>query len=146
MSSFKCFHETWLQQLKEMIHQLMQAPGATTTVDHHNLHQRLVYKVMSHCHNYSRAKSAAAKRDVLHVFTAPWASSLERSLHWIGGWRPTTLFHLLYTESSILFESHIVDILRGIRNGDLSDLTPSQLRRVSELQCETVQQENIITD
>nr|GMC76703.1 transcription factor TGA1-like [Ipomoea batatas] len=84
---------------------------------------------MSHCHDYYRVKSIAAKRDILGVFTAPWATSLERSLHWIGGWRPTTVFHLIYTESSILFESHIMDILRGLRNGDLGDLTPSQLRR-----------------
>ncbi|CAN1335575.1 Protein DOG1-like 2 [Linum perenne] len=80
------------------------------------------------------------------MFTAPWASSLERSLHWIAGWRPTTLFHLVYTESSILFESHIVDILKGMKTGDLGDLSPAQFRRVSELQCDTVKEENSITD
>ncbi|CAI0440802.1 unnamed protein product [Linum tenue] len=80
------------------------------------------------------------------MFTAPWATSLERSLHWIAGWRPTTLFHLVYTESSILFESHIVDILKGLKTGDLGDLSPTQFRRVSELQCDTVREENAITD
>lgn len=40
------------------------------------------------------------------------------------------MFHLVYTESSTLFESHIVDILRGLRTGDLGDLSPSQFRPV----------------
>ncbi|GFZ05094.1 hypothetical protein Acr_17g0006660 [Actinidia rufa] len=62
------------------------------------------------------------------------------------GWRPTTAFHLVYTESSILFELQIGDILRGLRSGDLGDLSPAQFRRVSELQCDTVHQENDITD
>ncbi|XP_019193362.1 PREDICTED: protein DOG1-like 3 [Ipomoea nil] len=144
--SFQSFHETWFEQLRQLVQQLGQAPRPATTADHHQLQQEMVQKVMSHCHEYYRVKSIAAKRDILGVFTAPWATSLERSLHWIGGWRPTTVFHLIYTESSILFESHIMDILRGLRNGDLGDLTPTQLRRVSELQCETVQEENYIAD
>uniref|UniRef100_A0A803QGX7 DOG1 domain-containing protein n=1 Tax=Cannabis sativa TaxID=3483 RepID=A0A803QGX7_CANSA len=63
----------------------------------------------------------------------------------MAGWRPTTVFHLIYSESSILVESHIIDILRGLRTGDLGDLSPSQFRRVSELQWETVKEENEIT-
>nr|GMC70261.1 transcription factor TGA1-like [Ipomoea batatas] len=127
--SFQSFHETWFEQLRQVVHELGQTPRPATSAEQHHLHQQLVQKVMSHCHDYYRVKSIAAKRDILGVFTAPWATSLERSLHWIGGWRPTTVFHLIYTESSILFESHIMDILRGLRNGDLGDLTPSQLRR-----------------
>lgn len=80
----------------------------------------------------------AAEKDPLHVLASPWATTLERSLHWIAGWRPTTAFHLIYTESSLLFESHIIDILRGFRTGDLGDLSPNQFRRVSDLQCDTV--------
>jgi len=80
----------------------------------------------------------AAEKDPLHVLASPWATSLERSLHWVAGWRPTTAFHLIYTESSLLFESHIIDILRGFRTGDLGDLSPNQFRRVSDLQCDTV--------
>lgn len=64
----------------------------------------------------------------------------------MAGFRPTTLFHLIYTESSIRFESHVADILRGCRTGDLGELTPGQLARVSELQCLTVQDENQIGD
>ncbi|CAN4102966.1 unnamed protein product [Withania somnifera] len=144
--SFQCFYQTWFDQLKEIVRQLNQAPRPATNDQQRELQQKLVQKVMSHYYEYYKVKSLAAKNDILSVFCAPWSSSLERSLHWIAGWRPTTAFHLIYTESSILFESHIVDILRGLRYGDLGDISPDQLARVSELQCETVQEENAISD
>ncbi|KAJ8532313.1 hypothetical protein K7X08_012236 [Anisodus acutangulus] len=144
--SFQRFYQTWFDQLKEMVHQLNQAPKPATSDQHRELHQLLLQNVVSHYYEYYRVKSLAAKNDILSIFAAPWFTSLERSLHWIAGWRPTTAFHLIYTESSILFESHITDILRGLRYGDLGDLSPDQLRRVSELQCEAVREENAISD
>lgn len=145
-SSFSSFYNTWFEQLNQLVQQLSAAPRPPTTHDQHQDLEKLVAKTLTHYTEYYKVKSAEAQRDVFNVFAAPWASSLERSLHWIAGWRPTTVFHLVYTESSTLFESHIVDILRGLRTGDLGDLSPSQFRRVSELQCETVKEENAITD
>ncbi|XP_065864515.1 protein DOG1-like 4 [Euphorbia lathyris] len=145
-TSFGQFYENWFEQLHQHVRQLSKAPKPPTTKDDISHVSRLVETLVNHYSEYYRVKSAATERDVLGVFTAPWASSLERSLHWIAGWRPTTLFHLVYTESSILFESHITHILRGLKTGDLGDLSPDQFRRVSELQCETVREENAITE
>ncbi|KAF4363783.1 hypothetical protein F8388_000448 [Cannabis sativa] len=128
-----------------LVHQLVHAHHTPTTLDQHNHLQHLTNKLISHYTEYYKFKSLAIERDALTVLAAPWATALERSLHWMAGWRPTTVFHLIYSESSILFESHIIDILRGLRTGDLGDLSPSQFRRVSELQCETVKEENEIT-
>ncbi|XP_022135434.1 protein DOG1-like 4 [Momordica charantia] len=157
--NFSGFYATWLDHLHRLIHQLSAAAAKSgsitqqTVTDHdhdhdnnHNDSRHLVHTVMSHYSDYYRVKSVAAERDPLSVFSAPWATSLERSLHWIAGWRPTTAFHLIYSESSILFESRIVDILHGLRTGDLGDLSPSQFRRVSDLQCQTVNEENTITE
>ncbi|KAG2681671.1 hypothetical protein I3843_11G155700 [Carya illinoinensis] len=146
MSSFTNFYETWFDHLRQLLNQLSASPRPPSNPDQQRDLVHLVRKVMSHYSDYYRAKSLAAHRDAVSVLAAPWATSLERSLHWIGGWRPTTAFHLVYTESSIRFESHIVDILRGQRTGDLGDLSPSQFRLVSDLQCETVTEENAITD
>ncbi|XP_022935985.1 protein DOG1-like 4 [Cucurbita moschata] len=146
--NFTGFYATWFDHLRHLIHQL----SSTTTAAKENRSsttddlRHLVHTVMSHYSDYYHVKSLAAERDPLSVFSAPWATSLERSLHWIAGWRPTTTFHLIYSESSILFESRIVDILHGLRTGDLGDLSPSQFCRVSELQCQTVEEENAITD
>ncbi|KAH7512660.1 hypothetical protein FEM48_Zijuj12G0114500 [Ziziphus jujuba var. spinosa] len=146
MTSFTNFYESWFDHLQHLLHQLSSAPRPPIEPQHHLDLLNLVHKVMNHYSEYYTVKSLAADRDPLSVFSAPWATTLERSLHWIAGWRPTTAFHLVYSESSILFESRIVDILRGLRTGDLGDLSPNQFRRVSELQCETVKEENAITD
>ncbi|XP_052178713.1 protein DOG1-like 4 [Diospyros lotus] len=144
--SFHGFYQTWFDHLRRMVDQLAEARRPPATQEDHHALRQLVHKVMTHYAEYYRVKSLAAKHDVVSVFAEPWCTALERSLHWIGGWRPTTAFHLVYTESSILFESHVIDILRGLRTGDLGDLSPAQFRRVSELQCDTVREENSITD
>uniref|UniRef100_A0A7N0RDW4 DOG1 domain-containing protein n=1 Tax=Kalanchoe fedtschenkoi TaxID=63787 RepID=A0A7N0RDW4_KALFE len=142
--SFERFNDTWLEHLRHLVAQLTSAPCPPTTPDHNRAIRDLIQKVVDHFADYHRTKSSAA--DVLTVFAAPWSTSLEHSLHWITGWRPTTLFHLLITESSSLFASRILDILRGVKTGDLGDLSPSQFGRVSELQCETVREENEISE
>ncbi|CAL5201006.1 unnamed protein product [Lathyrus oleraceus] len=137
-TTFAQFYDSWYDQFNRLIHQLT-TPNQTDT-------EELIRKVMSHHEDYFNTKSMAAEKDPLHVLASPWATALERSLHWIAGWRPTTAFHLIYTESSLLFESHIIDILRGLRTGDLGDLSPTQFRRLSDLQCDTVKEENAITE
>ncbi|KAB5521368.1 hypothetical protein DKX38_025687 [Salix brachista] len=144
--SFTRFYDTWFDQLNQLLEQLRIAPKPPSSQDDRSHLSSLAQKIVSHYAEFYRVKSVAIESDVLSVFTAPWASCFERSLHWIAGWRPTTLFHLVYTESSILFEFHIADILKGQSTGDLGDLSPNQFRRVSELQCETVKEENAITD
>ncbi|AES66592.1 putative transcription factor TGA like domain-containing protein [Medicago truncatula] len=140
MTNFAQFYESWHTQFNNLIHQLKLSTSTQTDSE------ELIQKVLSHHQDYYNAKSMAAEKDPLHVLASPWATTLERSLHWIAGWRPTTAFHLIYTESSLLFESHIIDILRGFRTGDLGDLSPNQFRRVSDLQCDTVKEENAITE
>ncbi|WJX72399.1 hypothetical protein P8452_56285 [Trifolium repens] len=139
-TNFTQFYDSWYSQFNNLIHQLTISSTQTENSE------ELILKVMSHYEDYYKAKSMAVEKDPLHVLSSPWATSLERSLHWIAGWRPTTAFHLIYTESSLLFESHIVDILRGFNTGDLGDLSPNQFRRVSDLQCDTVKEENAITE
>ncbi|KAL4555153.1 hypothetical protein LXL04_037764 [Taraxacum kok-saghyz] len=141
---FHRFFGTWYEQLHHQIHHLTKATRPPTTDDDDHQLTQLVNKTMFHFVEYYRVKSLAANQDVLSIFSARWSTTLERSLHWIAGWRPTTAFHLIYTESSILFESRILDILHGIRTGDLGDLSPAQFTRVSELQCETDEASELI--
>ncbi|GJU15973.1 DOG1-like protein 3 isoform X1 [Tanacetum coccineum] len=141
---FHRFYQTWYEQLHDHVNHLNKAPKSPATDDDDHQLIQLVNKVMFHFSEYYRVKSLAANKDVLSVFSAKWSTTLERSLHWIAGWRPTTAFHLIYTESSILFESRILDILHGLRTGDLGDLSPVQFTRVSDLQCETDEASELI--
>ncbi|XP_059662735.1 protein DOG1-like 4 [Cornus florida] len=143
--SFHRFYETWLNQLHRLLDQHAEAPKRPTTAEQNHHLLQLVHKIMNHYAEFYRVKSLAAKHDVFYVYSAPWSTSLERSLHWIGGWRPTIVFHLFYTESGILFDARMVDIIRGVRTGDLGDLSTDQFHQISDLQCETVHEENVIT-
>ncbi|CAN8259337.1 unnamed protein product [Cochlearia groenlandica] len=148
MSNFKKFQQSWIEQLQNHLNHLrtVQTHHGNSVAGQEDKLKEAVERVMEHLREYHREKWETTEKDVVGVMASPWSSALERSLHWVGGWRPTTLFHLVYTESSILFESRIVDILRGFRTGDLGDLSPFQFRTVSELQCETVKEENAITE
>ncbi|KAK9674503.1 hypothetical protein RND81_12G237100 [Saponaria officinalis] len=146
MANFGQFQDSWIDQLRKIVGQLTDGPTRPKTEEDSRQVRRLVDKVVSHYVDYYAAKAAVGRTDVLILFAAPWASALERSLHWVAGFRPTTVFHLMYTESSVRFESHVMDILRGRRTGDLGELSPGQLARVSELQCQTVKEENKIGD
>ncbi|KAM0040198.1 putative transcription factor TGA like domain-containing protein [Helianthus debilis subsp. tardiflorus] len=138
------FYETWHEELQHHIHHLTNSPRPPTTPDHHHQLTQLVNQLLLHFSQYYRVTSLAATQNTL--FYPRWSTTLERSLHWLTGWRPTTFFHLLYTESGILFESRLFDIIHGVQTGDLADLTAPQLTQISELQCETVKLENAISD
>uniref|UniRef100_A0ACD5T7G2 Uncharacterized protein n=1 Tax=Avena sativa TaxID=4498 RepID=A0ACD5T7G2_AVESA len=101
---------------------------------------KLVDGYVSHFSDYCAAR---AELDPVWTLTAPWASPVERgAAYWLGGWRPTTLVHLLYTESSRRFEAQLPDLLLGVRSGNLGDLSPAQLGQIDELQRRTVAQED----
>ncbi|KAG5569126.1 hypothetical protein H5410_058892 [Solanum commersonii] len=146
MTSFQKFHEEWHEHLRELVQQMTKAPKSCTTDQDEQHTILLIQKVTSHINEYYRVKSLEAKNDILYIFSAPWSNSLVRSLYWIAGWRPTTAFHIIHSECGIHLETHITNILNGFRNDDLADLSPNQLTRFSELQCETIRQENTITE
>ncbi|KAL8144926.1 protein DOG1-like 1 [Apium graveolens] len=146
---FQRFHETWQEQLQNLVNKLENAPSPPTTDEENNQLYHLVQKFMSHVGDYNLVKSAVAQQDVPLVMAAPWATAFERSLHWIGGWRPTTAFHIIHTKSTVLVESRIDNMINGggtCMTGGLSDLSADQFTDLSHLQCQTVHEEIGLSD
>ncbi|CAI9753044.1 unnamed protein product [Fraxinus pennsylvanica] len=75
-----------------------------------------------------------------------WKSSLEDAFLWIGGWRPSITYHLLYSKSGLQLEARLAELIRGLSTGDLGDLYPNQLHQVNELQKDTIREEREITE
>ncbi|XP_017628953.2 protein DELAY OF GERMINATION 1-like [Gossypium arboreum] len=75
-----------------------------------------------------------------------WTSTFEAAFLWIGGWRPTMAFHLLYSKSGIQLENQLYHLIHGLGKGDLGDLSPSQLVRIDKLQAKTVKEEKNISE
>ncbi|KAF9611246.1 hypothetical protein IFM89_028316 [Coptis chinensis] len=106
----------------------------------------LIDRVVQHYEDYYRTKTISGKQDVLSVLSPSWTSTLEDAFLWIGGWRPSMAFHLLYSKSGLQMESKLAEIIRGLGTGDLGDLSPSQLVSVDELQRKTIKEERNITE
>ncbi|TVU20329.1 hypothetical protein EJB05_36535, partial [Eragrostis curvula] len=103
----------------------------------------LVGRFVAHLESYCAAR---AELDPVWTLSAPWASPAERgAAYWLAGWRPTTLVHLLYTESGRRFEAQLPDLLLGVRSGNLGDLTPAQLAQIDDLQRRTVADEDALS-
>ncbi|XP_021772624.1 bZIP transcription factor TGA10-like [Chenopodium quinoa] len=148
---FGGFFKIWLRQKEADLLELQSAAVAytETTRSIHETNQnlrRLVRRVLSNYEHYYRVKSESVKQNVLHMMTPSWRSLLEHAFLWIGGWRPSTAFHLLYTIVGLQLDAGLTKLLDGLRTGDLADLSESQLAQVNELQMKTVKDERELTE
>ncbi|KAK9735552.1 hypothetical protein RND81_04G212300 [Saponaria officinalis] len=106
----------------------------------------LVDRVMSHYENYYRVKSESVDHDVVGMLSPSWRSHLEDAFLWVGGWRPSMAFHLLYSILGLQFEAGFSELTRGLSTDDLANLSPSQLALVNDLQCRTIKAEKALTE
>ncbi|KAL2941903.1 Protein DOG1-like 3 [Bienertia sinuspersici] len=150
---FSKFFKDWLKVQDQDLHELMAIATAHSesaqsstgpTQSHLSEH---VSRVMSHYGNYYRDKLEAIKENVLLVLSPDWLSKLEDAFLWIGGWRPTIAFHLLYSKAGLQFEESLPELLTsGVTAGDLGDLSSQQLVQVDELQRKTIREERKLTE
>ncbi|KAM7259723.1 hypothetical protein ACFE04_015464 [Oxalis oulophora] len=146
IESFQKFFECWLVEQNQHLQELI----ISVSSQHNDQQQQLrplINRVVQHYEQYYKAKSWWAGHNVLQMLTPTWRSSLEDAFLWIGGWRPTMAFHLLYSKSGIQFESSFSEMLRVLRsNEDLGDLSSTQLSRIDELHNKTVKEEREATE
>lgn len=140
---FARFFELWLQ---EQQHDLQSLRAAASSKNQDHILQPLVDRVLGHYENYYCYKSASAKRDVLPMFSPSWISSVEHLFLWVGGYRPTVAFHLLYSKSGLQLEAQLAQLICGLSTHDLADLSPEQFARIDSLQRRTVQLEREISE
>ncbi|KAG6480470.1 protein ZW2-like [Zingiber officinale] len=132
-SNESIFTAVWPRQLRRLRRELRLGRASAD--------RALIDRAVLQYESFFVARSAVARADPVLAFAAPWATALERAAHWVAGWRPNSLIHLLYSESSLRFESQLADILMGVHSGDLGDLSAAQLARIDELQRRTVREE-----
>ncbi|GMH13103.1 hypothetical protein Nepgr_014944 [Nepenthes gracilis] len=142
--TFKKFFEASLTEQNQLLQELISATTDSTPSE--STLRQLLDRVIKHYEDYYRYKSRWAKRDVMAMMTPAWRSSLEDAFLWIGGWRPSMAFHLLYSKAGLQLEAGLDELLRGLSTGDLGDLSPAQLRRVDRLQRETIRKERDLTE
>ncbi|KAL8034615.1 hypothetical protein ABFX02_12G039900 [Erythranthe guttata] len=152
-NTFHSFFESWLVEQDHYLEELVSA-SKRRRVHHHpsaaddddTVLRQKIARVIDHYEQYYRAKSTCAKTDALPMFNPPWRSSLEDAFLWIGGWRPTMAFHLLYSKSGLQLQDKLADLLQGLAAGDLADLSPAQVNQINDLQRATVREEKEISE
>ncbi|XP_004288481.1 PREDICTED: TGACG-sequence-specific DNA-binding protein TGA-2.1-like [Fragaria vesca subsp. vesca] len=148
---FQAFFKCWIAEQNQHLDDLVVASKAADYNGDHDqvLLSSLVERVLKHYEQYYNAKFQWAKQEVLSMLSPPWRSSLEDAFLWIGGWRPSMAFHLLYSKSGLHPEDCSAELMRGLRfsnTGDLGDLSQWQLTMVDELQRRTIQEEKHISE
>ncbi|KAE9602756.1 hypothetical protein Lal_00049444 [Lupinus albus] len=143
--TFHIFFECWLAEQNQLLKELLDAEEPKTHLTDEEL-QALISKVVKHYEYYYKAKSKWAKQDVLAMLSPTWRSSLEEAFLWIGGWRPSMAFQLLYSKCGLQFEAKMNELIQGLRTCDLGDISATQLGQVDEMQRKTIREEREITD
>ncbi|XAR73133.1 hypothetical protein NMG60_11006993 [Bertholletia excelsa] len=160
--TFHKFFECWLVEQDHYLQELISAsrkykndhtaahghgsPGRASNKSEEQELRSLVERVIEHYQHYYRVKSQCVKQDVLGMLTPSWRSTLEDAFLWIGGWRPTMAFHLLYSKSGLQLEAALEQLILGLSSGDLGDLSPTQLIDADEMQRKTIGEEKQITE
>lgn len=107
---------------------------------------QIVERVVQHYDKYYEAKSRSEHEDVLAMLSPSWLSKLEDAFLWIGGWRPSMAFMLLYSKLGLQVEAGLEELMRSVPTGDLADISHDQIRRIDELQLMTIDKEKRITE
>ncbi|XP_059311246.1 protein DOG1-like 3 [Lycium ferocissimum] len=144
--TFDKFFESWLAEQNQELKDLVSASRDVNKAGNKKpLEERvlvpLIERVIHHYEEYYVEKSKYSEEDVLGMLNPSWRSNLEGAFLWIGGWRPSMAFHLLYSKSGLQLEARLSELIRGIRTGDLGDLSPNQMSKVNELQKKTIREE-----
>ncbi|XP_047973466.1 protein DOG1-like 1 [Salvia hispanica] len=144
-SNERCHYQEWMHLQEEELSELTHAAAARATNDAEL--SRLIEKIIRHFEEYTRQRHVMALADVSPYYAPTWCTSLERSVLWIGGCRPSSYIRLIYALCGLDLESHLSDFLTGVRGGEssLGQLSPRQLVSVDGLHQRTIREERSLS-
>ncbi|XP_017251194.1 protein DELAY OF GERMINATION 1 [Daucus carota subsp. sativus] len=134
--SFQRYSEKWEEELRQLVKNLKNSRKQTATAEENYTRLlRVVEKVIAHLTEYYRVKSIQTHKNVLSVMPLPSSTSIERSLYWMNGWRPTDAGRIIYAEAIRLENKN--DILHRLyTRANLGNLSPLQFRSIAFTHCE----------
>ncbi|XP_022156806.1 protein DOG1-like 3 [Momordica charantia] len=154
--SYREFCEFWLSQQNQYLKDLISAAesqkkdiaSCSSLKQEHDDDNvdALIDMVVRHYEHYYKVKSSWLELDAFPILRPAWRSSLEDAFLWLGGWRPSTAFHMLYSKSGMQLEAQLPEILHGLRTGDLGDLSPKQVLKIDALKRRTIKEEKETTE
>lgn len=114
MHAMEVFYSQWIIEERRLLNDLSSVPQNSPY-----LHMiTLISRALAHYAEYYDRLSQLAEQNIFLVFSAYWLNPVERTFFWLGGLKPSMLFHLIP-----------------------SDLNDDQRRVIEELKQQTVQRE-----
>lgn len=148
--NFHEFFEKWTVEQSQYLRELVSATKTPTTTPLDSSVSGLVHRVIGHYEEYYKVKSYWVQADVFTMLAPPWRTDLEDSFQWIGGWRPSMAFHLLYSKVGLQLEVVLEQVWSEQGSSspadDMAGLGPILLSLVDQLQKKTIEQERQITE
>ncbi|ESQ55523.1 hypothetical protein EUTSA_v10027258mg [Eutrema salsugineum] len=140
-----CYHEWMSLQAKRIV----DLKEALTTKDDRKLGE-LVGEIVDEFQKYTKKRSELSDRSCSSYFAPSWNSSLENSLLWMGGCRPSSFIRVIYATCGSQAETQLSQYLLKIDenihenhgDGSLSDLTSVQLGQINELHMKVIEKED----
>ncbi|RZC53228.1 hypothetical protein C5167_012083 [Papaver somniferum] len=105
----------------------------------------IIDKTIKHLEEYTDKRSQLAVDDAPSFFSPTWLTSVENCYLWLGGCRPSLSIRLVYSLCGSELEEHLTEFLQGVRTGNLGELSADQLGLVSDLQCRTIKEEEVLS-
>lgn len=108
----ECVYETWMiLQRKEVIELEQAAVQAKNGLKNENELTQLIEKTVENFQDYANNRSRLARIDVSPLLAPTSCTSLENSILWIAGCRPSSLIRFAYALCGMDIESHLTEFL-----------------------------------
>ncbi|KAG7019574.1 Protein DOG1-like 1, partial [Cucurbita argyrosperma subsp. argyrosperma] len=156
----RCCFQEWMQLQRQDLTLLQSLHKKPTHNDHEEI-KTLICSCIAHFEDYISTRSRLAQEDPSTFFAPTWCTSLENSLLWIAGCRPTIFVRLVYALSGCEVEARLRKWMEGMRNSNddnsnnfnsissgsdsVGELSPTQMKRVDELHMRTLRAEEKLT-
>ncbi|CAK9148124.1 unnamed protein product [Ilex paraguariensis] len=140
-----CFREWQTQQEEYLSELLRELQLSGDGHDKDTLLRNLAEKNIKHFQEYIDKRNRLARADISPFFAPDWCTSLESSLLWIAGCRPSSFIRLIYAICGSQIESQLTQFLQGVRTGNLGELNAAQLNLVNRLQGKVIREEEKLT-
>ncbi|CAI9087257.1 OLC1v1021284C1 [Oldenlandia corymbosa var. corymbosa] len=133
----RCYEE-WMKLQEQELSELLEAIHG----DHSNEENsktrllNLIQNCLQHFRDYSKRRNELAASDVSPYFAPNWCSTLEGSMLWIGGCRPSMFIRLLYAKIGKEIESGLE------QQAKLGGVSATQMCLINSLQAEIIKEED----
>lgn len=150
----RCCFQEWMQLQREDLTHLLQSLHTHHNHNHNYNHQQqtnndLIRNCISHFEDYISNRRRLAQEDASPFFAPAWCTSLENSLLWIAGCRPSIFIRLVYALTGFEADARLGEWLEGVRSSNnnvgIGGLSPSQMARVNGLHMRTIKAEEKLT-